>query len=148
LEVERVTDTDAQKIYGGEDVALLVAAQDENNGWVFVSVVAASSKRLGSNQSFEEKRKIFDTWIHNFESLARNAGKMPLKPQDIKIGNLSGDGCELQGKINNFRATETHMVTDEGGWRIEIEIKTRGMGAQTFAEGIKTFRKKFKASKK
>jgi hypothetical protein len=147
-EVERVHDEASGKIYGGGDVALLVAAQDENNGWVYAMVIAASAKRLGSNESFEDKKLVFGTWVSNFESLARNTGRMPKKPAKIKVGNLDGDGAEFSGKINDFHATEVHMVTDESGWRIEFLLKTRGTGAKTFAEGIKTFMKKFKAAKK
>lgn len=148
-DVAKVVDTDAQKIYVvNDEVPILIAAQDENNGWVYISMVALSSKRLGPNQSFDEKKKVYDEWIHNFESLARGAKKAPKKAVDLKIGNLSGDGCELEGKISDFSATETHLVTDEGGWRIEIAIKTRGTGAKTFAKQIDAFRKKFKVSKK
>lgn len=148
-DVEKVVDADAREVYVVNDERpILVAAQDENNGWVYISMVALSSKRLGSREKFKDKKELYDTWIHNFESLARGFKKAPKKPVDIKFGNLSGDGCELAGKISEFSATETHMVTDEGGWRIEIVIKTRGTGAKTFAKQIDTFRKRLKVTKK
>jgi len=132
----------------GSQWAVQVVAQDANNGWVWIKVLAVSSKSLGSNEKFMEKKQVFEGWVSNFESLARGAGKMPKKPAKIRIGTLEGDGCELGGKINGFTATEVDMVTDEGGWRIEFQMKTRGTGAKTFAKQIETFMKKFKATKK
>jgi hypothetical protein len=132
----------------GENVPLQIVAQDENNGWVWITVVAQSAKSLPPNTSFQEKKKVFETWISNFESQARGAGKMPKKPEKVKVGSLDGDGCELEGKINGFHATEFNLVTDDGGWRIQFELKTRGTGAKTFAKQIEQFKKRFKAAKK
>ncbi len=132
----------------GTQWAVQVVAQDGNNGWVWIKVLALSSKSLASNEKFQEKKKVFESWISNFEAQARGAGKMPKKPEKIKVGTLDGDGCDLAGKINGFTATEVNMVTDEAGWRIEFELKTRGTGSKTFADGIKTFMKKFRAAKK
>jgi hypothetical protein len=148
-EAEKVADPIVGGIMNvGENVPLQIVAQDENNGWVWFAMVARSSKDLPANTQFEEKKKVFEGWVHAFESNARSAGRMPQKPQDVNFGNLSGDGCELKGNINNFAATEVHMVTDESGWRIEMFIKTRGTGAKTFAKEIETLRKKIRVSKK
>ncbi len=132
----------------GRHTPIQVVAQDENNGWVWIVVFAKSVKELPPRTKFEEKKVTFDSWISNFEAQARGAGRMPKKPDKMMFGNLDGDGCMLKGTINNFRATETHLVTDEAGWRIEIWIKTRGSGATTFAKEIDTFRKKFRVQKK
>ncbi|HEX5137245.1 MAG TPA: hypothetical protein VFY93_09745 [Planctomycetota bacterium] len=146
-DAERVADITG--IYALGDVNVVqVIAQDGTNGWVWIRVTAQSSKELGSNEKFIEKKKVFEEWISNFESQARGAGKMPKKPENVRVGNIDGDGCELEGKINGFHATEINMVTDTSGWRIRFELKTRGTGAETFADGIKTFLRKFKATKK
>jgi hypothetical protein len=148
-EAERVKDPVTGGVTAiGDQWAVQIVAQDGNNGWVWIKVLALSSKGLPSNTGFEDKKKVFETWISNFESNARGAGKMPKKPEKIKIGSIDGDGCELEGKITGFTATELNMVTDMSGWRIQFEMKTRGTGSKTFAEGIKTFLKKFKAAKK
>jgi len=147
-DAEKVKDPNGGIAAIGDTWAVQVVAQDGNNGWVWIKVLARSSKELGSNQSFEDKKKVFETWISNFESQARGAGRMPKKPEKVKVGNLDGDGCELEGKITGFHATEVNMVTDKSGWRIQFELKTRGSGAKTFADGIKTFLKRFKATKK
>lgn len=145
---EAVQDEAAGGMFGGEDVVLQVVAQNDNNGWVWIRMVAINRKSLGPNTKFEEKQTTFETWISNFSSLARNTGKLPKKPEKISVGNLRGDGCELEGKINNFRASELNMVTIEGGWWIRFEMKTRGGGRVDFADEIKTFLKKLKATKK
>jgi len=136
-------------LYAKGDVNIIqVVAQDANNGWVWIRVTATSAKTLGSNEHFIERKKVFEEWISNFESQARGAGRMPKKPEKIKVGNIDGDGCDLEGEINGFHATEINMVTDTSGWRIHFELKTRGTGSETFADGIKTFMKKFRATKK
>jgi hypothetical protein len=147
-EVEVVQDEAAGGAIGGEDVVLQVVAQDDNNGWVWFLVVAKSQKSLPPRTKFEEKQTTFDSWISNFSSLARGTGKLPKKPEKITVGNLRGDGCEMSGKINNFRASELNMVTMEGGWRIVFEMKTRGGGRTRFEDEIKTFLRKFRATKK
>jgi len=147
-EAEVVQDEASGGAVGGPDVPLQVVAQDENNGWVWFRVIAVSQKSLASNEKFQEKQKTFETWISNFESLARGTGRLPKKPVGIRVGNLDGDGCEMEGRINDFRASELNMVTIEGGWWIKVEMRTRGRGAETFADGIKTFLKKFRATKK
>jgi hypothetical protein len=148
-EAERVKDPAGGGIAAiGDPLAVQVVAQDGNNGWVWITVTAASAKSLPSNTSFQDKKKVFENWISNFESQARGAGKMPKKPEKIRIGTVDGDGCELEGRITGFTATEINMVTDMSGWRIQFELKTRGTGSRTFADGIKTFLKKFKATKK
>jgi hypothetical protein len=148
VDAERVRDPLGGIVAVGDTVALQVVAQDANNGWVWIRVLAQSSKSLPSNTQFIEKKKVFESWISNFESQARGTGRLPKKPQKIRVGSLDGDGCELEGKIAGFHATEVNMVTDKSGWRIEFELKTRGTGAKTFEEGIKTFLKKFRATKK
>jgi len=143
-----VDDEASRGVSGGEDIVFQVVAQDGNNGWVWIRVIAVSQKSLPPRTKFEEKQTTFDSWISNFSSLARNTGKMPKKPEKVTVGNLRGDGCDLSGKINNFRASELNMVTIEGGWWIRFEMKTRGKGRDTFADGIKTFLRKFRATKK
>lgn len=141
-------------IHVGEGLPLQIVAHDENNGWVWITVEARHMKSLPPAQGrqaggkFEDKKKTFETWISNFESAARGTGRLPKKASDVRVGNLSGDGCELEGKISGFHATEYNMVTIESGWWIKFEMKTRGTGSETFAEGIKTFLRKFKATKK
>jgi hypothetical protein len=148
-EAERVKDPANGGVAAiGDTWAVQVVAQDGNNGWVWIKVLARSSKSLPSNTSFEDKKKVFENWISNFESQARGAGRMPKKPEKVKVGSLDGDGCELEGRITGFTATEVNMVTDMSGWRIQFELKTRGTGSKTFADGIKTFLKRFKATKK
>jgi hypothetical protein len=147
-EADGVQDEAAGGAFGGGDVPLQVVAQDGNNGWVWFRVVAIHQKSLPPKTVFEDKQKTFETWISNFESLARGTKRLPKKPEKVTVGNLDGHGCEMSGKINDFTATELNMVTMEGGWRIRFEMRTRGRGAATFADGIKTFLKKFKAAKK
>lgn len=149
-----VMDPEQKALYLGENLPLQVVAQDENNGWVWIRVTTRNLKSLApaqgrqAGEKFEDKKTTFESWISNFESAALGAGKLPKKPVDVRVGNLTGDGCELEGKISKFRATQVNMVTIEGGWWIKFEMKTRGTGDKTFAGGIKTFLKKFKAAKK
>jgi hypothetical protein len=110
------------------------------------SLAPAQGRKAG--EQFEDKKATFESWISAFESAARGTGRMPKKPVDVRVGNLIGDGCELEGKISKFRATQLNMVTIEGGWWIKFEMKTRGTGDKTFAEGIKRFIKQFRANKK
>jgi len=131
-----------------EEWPLQIVAQDENNGWVTIRMYAKHQRTLPPRTVFDDKKQVFETWISNFESRARGTGKMPKKPEKVRIGNLSGEGCELEGKIDKFHASEVDLVTDTSGWRIIVEIETRGTGATTFEEGIKTFRKRLRASKK
>jgi hypothetical protein len=148
IEVGTVRDPASNIGYSvGENVPLLIAAQDGNNGWVFIAMTATSWKSLPSNTKFEDKKKVYAGWVSNFDSLARGAEGIKKKPAKIKVGNLSGDGAEFEGKINKFHATEVHMVTDESGWRIQFDLRTRGDGAKTFEDGIKTFMRKFRARK-
>ncbi len=148
-----VIDPEERSLYAGENVPLKIVAQDENNGWVMIRIFTRHLKSLApqvgnkAGEKFEDKKTTFESWVGSFESASQGA-KIPKKPVDVRVGNLNGDGCELAGKINKFRATQLSMVTIEGGWWIKFEMKTRGTGAETFADGIKTFLKKFRATKK
>jgi hypothetical protein len=64
----------------------------------------------------------------------------------VRLGKVSGDGYRLvQGKVDGFRATYTGILEDSsGGWRVILEMETRGKFDTLYEERIEQFFKKLK----
>ncbi|MGH7163078.1 MAG: hypothetical protein ACREID_06315 [Planctomycetota bacterium] len=137
------------KVGGDVDFGIQLAAQDKDNRWVTIQVVGFNNKKLGpQKKKFTEKKTEFATWVSNWESAARGAGRIKEKPKKFTIGNFAVEGYEFKGRIESFSATRTNALGEQSGWRLEFQIETRGGGDRAFANQIQAFLKGFKAVKK
>jgi len=131
----------------GPDTILMLAGQDKDNNWVRVVVGVLSAKALSfENKVFQDKKVEFTSWKSNWENMARGK-KVPPKPRPISFGGVQGDGYEFVGEIDGFPATRTNALADKSGWRIIIEIETRGVDLKAFDKQVDAFLKNFRMQK-
>jgi len=135
------------------DLQLWLAAQDKNNNWVEVKLIAKHAMELpvqpnGLRPSFADKPKVYEQWKSTWTGKAR--GKFPndMNMKKKQIGGIGWDGLEATGSIDGFPASLQNWFADKWGWRMEINIETRGRGDARLAEGVKAFLKGLRLAKK
>ena len=129
----------------GGNLAAGIVAQDAKHNSVQILIYHVSSKRAGEeNKVLEDKARQFASWKSNWETKAKNT-KIPKDTKKFRLGNLSGEGYQnLEGTVDQFRATFTGLLEDKSGWRTIIEVETRAKGDIVFEDGLQRFLKSWK----
>ena len=128
---------------------LLLVAQDKDNNNVEIRFLASHRTELGANMKFQDVKNLYQQWTSAWESVARGSGRIKPKPDRLKLGRIgNAKGMRYSGEIDGFAASRINVVTDKKGWRISVEITSRGDGIKAFDKPIKTFLKKIGFRKK
>ncbi|MEE8105501.1 MAG: hypothetical protein V3T86_08220 [Planctomycetota bacterium] len=128
---------------------LFLVAQDQDNNNVVIRFIASHRTELPARTKFQDVKNLYQQWSSKWESQARGSGRIKPKPDKITLGRIgSAKGMRYTGIIDGFSASRRNFVTDKKGWRIELEITSRGDGIKAFEAPIKTFVKKIGFRKK